>query len=63
MQTRQYFIQAILQTASDRGTTKNQPFSENLQQTFYRRFMIKSDHIHIHAITFFQIRGGEQMRH
>ena len=53
----------MVQTATYGITTEHQPFAEDLQQVFYRRAAVETDHIEVDAVALLQIGGGEQMVH
>ena len=63
VQALEHFFQTIIQAAAHGIAAERQPFGEDLQQVFHRRTTIKTDHIQVDAVTFFQIGGGKQVVH
>ena len=63
MQTRQYFIQAMLQATTHRTGTVFQPLTEHGFKIFDLRATIKTDHVHINAIVLLEVSRRKQVRH
>ena len=63
MQAFKHFFQTIVQATTYGIAAERQPFGEDFQQIFHRRTTIKTDHIQIDAVAFFQIGGGKQVVH
>ena len=63
MQTRQYFIQAMLQATAHRTGTVFQPLTEHGLKIFDLRATIKTDHVHVDAIVLLEVSRRKQVRH
>ena len=63
MQTRQHFIESMLQTAAHCPGAVFQPLTEHGLQVFYLWTTIKPDDIHVHTVVFLEIRCRKQVRH
>ena len=63
MQTRQHFIQTILQTTTHCFRTVADPLGQHGLQVFHLRTAVQTNHVHVYAVVAFEIGGGKQVSH
>ena len=56
-------VQAVVQAAAHGFFAVHQPFAQDLSEVFHLRTAVKADHVHLRAVAFFEVGGGEEVLH
>ena len=63
MQASQHLVEAILQTATHRLATEDDPLGEDHLEGLHLGSVVQPQYVEVDAIVLLQIRGGEQVGH